>query len=233
MIDIRLGEDDGIALTRSLLDADPDRRIVLYTGSSDEDLLCSGLDSGARGYALKDGSPRRARRRAVRGRGGRDLRRPAPAPGAALAPRNTEKLPSLSNREREVLDLLAQGLTGEGVAERLVLSSETIKTHIRNAMTKLEATHARPRDRHRAARGLHLAARGRGGRGAMSEGETTDRAPAAPRPAHAADIVTGFAEILAGDRPVSDEDRRDYAQRIVAAADEIRELLDAAKLAGE
>jgi signal transduction histidine kinase len=46
-------------------------------------------------------------------------------------------------------------------------------------------------------------------------------------------IVTGFAEILAADRPVSDEDRRDYAQRIVAAADEIRELLDAAKLAGE
>jgi DNA-binding NarL/FixJ family response regulator len=38
-----------------------------------------------------------------------------------------------------VLDLLAQGLTGEAVAERLVLSSETIKTHIRNAMSKLEA----------------------------------------------------------------------------------------------
>ena len=46
-------------------------------------------------------------------------------------------------------------------------------------------------------------------------------------------IVTGFAEILAGDRPVSDEDRRDYANRIVAAADEIRELLDAARLSGE
>jgi signal transduction histidine kinase len=46
-------------------------------------------------------------------------------------------------------------------------------------------------------------------------------------------IVTGFAEILAGDRPVSDEDRRNYAQRIVTAADEIRQMLDAAKLAGE
>ena len=46
-------------------------------------------------------------------------------------------------------------------------------------------------------------------------------------------IVTGFAEILAADRPVSDEDRRDYAQRIVAAAEEIRELIDAARLAGE
>ena len=46
-------------------------------------------------------------------------------------------------------------------------------------------------------------------------------------------IVSGFAEILAADRPVSDEDRRDYAQRIVAAAEEIRERIDAARLAGE
>src|SRR3954463_9971504 len=56
LVDIRLGEDDGIELTRELLDTDPERRIVLYTGSADEDLLFSGLDSGARGYALKDGS---------------------------------------------------------------------------------------------------------------------------------------------------------------------------------
>ena len=45
----------------------------------------------------------------------------------------------LSKREREIMDLLAQGLTGEQVAERLFLSPETIKTHIRNAMNKLEA----------------------------------------------------------------------------------------------
>ena len=46
-------------------------------------------------------------------------------------------------------------------------------------------------------------------------------------------IVSGFAEIHAADRPVSDDDRRDYAQRIIAAAEEIRELIDSAKLAGE
>ena len=46
-------------------------------------------------------------------------------------------------------------------------------------------------------------------------------------------IVTGFAELLAGDRPVGDDDRRDYAQRIVEAADQIRELIDRARLAGE
>ena len=46
-------------------------------------------------------------------------------------------------------------------------------------------------------------------------------------------IVSGFAEILAADRPVSVEDRRDYAQRIVTAAEEIRVLIDGAKLSGE
>ena len=57
LVDIRLGDESGIDLTRDLLDADPERRVVLYTGSSDVELLVSGLDSGARGYALKDGSP--------------------------------------------------------------------------------------------------------------------------------------------------------------------------------
>ena len=67
----------------------------------------------------------------------------------------------------------------------------------------------------------------------MSEGETTTARQLRHDLRTPLTIVTGFAEILAGDRPVSDEDRRDYAKRIVAAADEIRELLDAAKLAGE
>jgi DNA-binding NarL/FixJ family response regulator len=139
LIDIRLGEDSGIELTRQLLDGNADRRIVLYTGSSDVDLLISGLDSGARGYALKEGTPSEltAALHIVAGGGtyvDPRLRR------ALLSRRATQRMPSLSKREREIMDLLAQGLTGEQVAERLVLSSETVKTHIRNAMTKLEAS---------------------------------------------------------------------------------------------
>ena len=186
LVDIRLGEDDGIELTRELLDTDPERRIVLYTGSADEELLFSGLDSGARGYALKDGSASELVGALARSPTGGSYVDPRLRP-ALLSRRSTERLPTLSNREREVLDLLAQGLTGEGVAERLVLSSETIKTHIRNAMTKLEAQHARARDRHRAAGGLHLPAEHRRDRGPMSERRDQRRAPAAPRPAHAAD----------------------------------------------
>ncbi len=139
LVDISLGEDDGIDLTRRLLADDAERRVVLYTGSSDEELLFSGLDSGARGYALKDGSPRELVDALAQVAGGGSYVDPRLRP-ALLSRRVTERLPSLSNREREILDLLAQGLTGEAAAAQLVISPETVKTHIRNAMSKLEAT---------------------------------------------------------------------------------------------
>jgi DNA-binding NarL/FixJ family response regulator len=121
------------------VDADPERRIVLYTGSNDIDLLYSGLDSGARGYALKDGTPSELTTALTTVAEGGTYVDPRLHP-ALLSRRATEKQRSLSKREREIMDLLAQGLTGEQVAEKLFLSPETIKTHIRNAMSKLEAT---------------------------------------------------------------------------------------------
>ena len=138
LVDIRLGEDSGIRLTGELIDGDPDRRIVLYTGSADVELLISGLDSGARGYALKDGTPAEltAALRTVAEGGTYVDPRLHPA---LLSRRATQTQRMLSKREREIMDLLAQGLTGEQVAEQLFLSPETIKTHIRNAMNKLEA----------------------------------------------------------------------------------------------
>jgi len=139
LVDIRLADGDGIMLAREALTADPARRIILYTGLVDEDMLIEGLDSGARGYALKDGTPDELLH-AIRcvADGGTyidpRLRR------AVLSPRATERVRGLSKRERQVLDLLARGMTGEQVAEQLVLSSETVKTHVRNAMNKLEAS---------------------------------------------------------------------------------------------
>lgn len=138
LVDIRLGADSGIELTRQLLDADPERRIVLYTGSSDVELLISGLDSGARGYALKEGTPSELTGALTTVAEGGTYVDPRLRP-ALLSQPSTQRVPQLSKREREIIALLAQGLTGEQVAERLVLSAETVKTHIRNAMGKLEA----------------------------------------------------------------------------------------------
>jgi DNA-binding NarL/FixJ family response regulator len=138
LVDIRLGEESGIDLTRRLLEADSDRRVVLYTGSSDVELLVSGLDSGARGYALKEGTPSELTGALQTVAGGGTYVDPRLRP-KLLSRDTTQRMPALSKREREIMDLLAQGLTGEDVAERLVLASETVKTHIRNAMAKLEA----------------------------------------------------------------------------------------------
>jgi DNA-binding NarL/FixJ family response regulator len=138
LVDIRLGDDSGIELTRAVLDGDSSRRVVLYTGSSDVELLISGLDSGARGYALKEGTPSELTGALETVAGGGTYVDPRLRP-ALLSRQTTQRMPSLSKREREIMDLLSQGLTGEDVAERLFLSSETVKTHIRNAMSKLEA----------------------------------------------------------------------------------------------
>jgi DNA-binding NarL/FixJ family response regulator len=139
LVDIRLGDESGIDLTRQLLDAHPERRVVLYTGSSDVELLISGLDSGARGYALKEGTPSELTGAITTVAAGGTYVDPRLRP-ALLSRPSTQRVPSLSKREREIIELLAQGMTGEQVADHLVLSSETVKTHIRNAMGKLEAS---------------------------------------------------------------------------------------------
>jgi DNA-binding NarL/FixJ family response regulator len=137
LVDVGLGAESGIDLTRELLAERPSRRIVLYTGSSDIELLLDGLDSGARGYALKQGAPSELMQAIREVAAGGTYVDPRLRP--ALAAERADRRAALSTREREIIELLADGLTGEEVAERLVLSAQTVKTHIRNAMTKLEA----------------------------------------------------------------------------------------------
>jgi DNA-binding NarL/FixJ family response regulator len=138
IVDINLPGESGIDLTRALLEDDPDLGVLLYTGIDDQETLVAALDCGARGFALKAGAPEEllgAIRTVAAGETYVDQRlRPL-----LLARLTTERIGVLSPREREVLDLLAQGLTGEEVATRLSLSPETVRTHVRNAMDKLEA----------------------------------------------------------------------------------------------
>jgi DNA-binding NarL/FixJ family response regulator len=138
IVDISLPGQSGIELTRNLLAQNPDLGVLLYTGVDDHETLSEALDCGARGFALKAGAPEEligAIRAVAAGESYVDQRlRPL-----LLGRMTTERIGVLSPREREVLDLLAQGLTGEEVATRLTLSPETVRTHVRNAMDKLEA----------------------------------------------------------------------------------------------
>ena len=138
LVDLALPGKSGAEMTRGLLAEDPELRIILYTGAAGERQLLDALDAGAAGFALKSGDPEELEQAILTVASGGDYLDPRLMPllGKDLGGRPK----TLSPREREIMGLLARGLTGEQVAERLVLSAQTVKTHIRNAMTKLEAS---------------------------------------------------------------------------------------------
>ena len=125
------------------------------------------------------------------------------------------------------MDLLAQGLTGEQVAERLFLSPETIKTHIRNAMNKLEANTRVHAIAIALREGFISAPTGLvNDDDLVLDGETHRKLRHDLRTPLT--IVAGFAEVLAGDREISHADPREFAARIQDAAGDIRRLIDQA-----
>lgn len=138
VIDLGLPDGSGAGLARRLLELDPTLGVLLYTGVADDEALAEALDCGARGFALKAGPPEElaAAIRTV-SRGGRYMDPRVRA--TVLSRATTDRVSLLSNREREILDLVARGFTGEEAAKRLYISPETVRTHIRNAMGKLEA----------------------------------------------------------------------------------------------
>jgi DNA-binding NarL/FixJ family response regulator len=138
IVDIRLPDGSGIDLTRTLIGRFPELGVILYTGDADVELLIGGLDSGARGYALKTGSVdelRDAVRRVADGGTYVDPR----LDRVLLSSRATERLPQLSPREREIMHLMAEGYTAQDIATQLGVSVETVRTHVRNVIRKLQA----------------------------------------------------------------------------------------------
>jgi DNA-binding NarL/FixJ family response regulator len=138
LIDIRLPDGSGIDLTRELLERRPDLAVVLYTGDADADLLYEGLDSGARGYALKAGSMEEllaAIRQVANGGSYVDPR----LDRILLSPRATSRVPQLSERERQIMHLMAEGNTAEEISGEITVSVETVRTHVRNVIRKLQA----------------------------------------------------------------------------------------------
>lgn len=135
LIDVNLPDGSGVELTHRLLRRNGRLGVVLYTGNEDADTLERAMSSGARGVALKASEPDTVLRavRAVAA-GGTFV---DPQVRALLASRPLPPERLLTVREREVLERLAEGRSIEEIADELVLSTETIRTHVRNAMSKL------------------------------------------------------------------------------------------------
>ncbi len=138
VLDIRMPKFGGIEVLKRLADSETRPAVILYTGYPERSLLLESLDAGARGFLLKE-SPLSDLMRAIRiVAGGGTYVDPVLA-GVLAGPLATERLPTLSKREREILRLLADGMRNEQVAAVLSISPLTVRTHVKNAMTKLEA----------------------------------------------------------------------------------------------
>lgn len=136
VVDVALRDGPALEMVESILETAPNAGVLLYTGMTDRESIDAAASSGARGFALKGGGPDELVTAILAvASGGVYLDPDVAATLAAGTPANGVLTP----REREILQLLAGGTTGEEAARQLSLSPETVRTHIRNAMGKLDA----------------------------------------------------------------------------------------------
>jgi DNA-binding NarL/FixJ family response regulator len=138
LVDVRMPKLGGIELTRRAQRSTPETSILLYTGYGDRALLTEALDAGVRGFVLKE-APMDDLLRAVQSVASGGTYVDPVLAGTLAASSIGNKLPELTHRERDVLRLLADGLANEEIGKRLYISAETVRTHVRKAMDKLDA----------------------------------------------------------------------------------------------
>lgn len=145
ILDVRLPDGDGITVCRELRDRIPESACLMLTSFDDDDALLDAIMAGAAGYVLKQikGSDLVTAVRTVAS--GESMLDPATigrlmsslrAPFGQTAS-GAGQLDALTGREREILDLLGEGLTNRRIGKRLYLSEETVKNHISRLLAKL------------------------------------------------------------------------------------------------
>ena len=142
IMDVRMPGLDGLDATKELMQKEPNVAVLIFTAYSERSLLARGLESGAKGYILKEAPHETLVRAIEKVANGDSFIDPALMP-AFLSGKDREDM--LTAREREILQLLADGMSNADVAQRLFISQETVKSHVRHILAKLEAdtrTHA-------------------------------------------------------------------------------------------
>ncbi|MGN6612795.1 MAG: LuxR C-terminal-related transcriptional regulator, partial [Angustibacter sp.] len=144
LMDLNLPDGSGIDATREVVSAQPGVRVLVMTMSDDDDAVVAAMRAGARGYVIKGAGRRDLVQAVTTVAGGGAVFSPSVADrlgafftGLAAQP-GRELFPQLSDREREVLDLVARGWDNRRIAKELFLSDKTVRNHVSAVFAKLD-----------------------------------------------------------------------------------------------
>jgi DNA-binding NarL/FixJ family response regulator len=137
LLDIRMPGIGGIDIAAKLALKNSPTSVVLYTAYPERALLLAALDAGVRGFILKE-APLDELLRAIRIVAGGGSYIDAALAGVLAGPAATERMLTLTKRERDVLRLLAEGMRDEQAGRTLSISPLTVRTHVQHAMAKLK-----------------------------------------------------------------------------------------------
>jgi DNA-binding NarL/FixJ family response regulator len=146
VMDLHMPGMNGVEASRRIVQAVPQARVLVLTMFDDDESVFAAMRAGARGYLLKGAAPEEISR-AIRAVGSGEA-----VFGAAIAQRvidffaaprparEAAVFPQLTEREREVLDLIAQGASNSEITRRLVVSPKTVRNHVSNIFSKLQVS---------------------------------------------------------------------------------------------
>jgi DNA-binding NarL/FixJ family response regulator len=149
LMDINMPLSDGLEATKLIHSSLPEASIIMLTAYEEEEKLFDAIKAGAKGYVLKSSSAA-GLARGIRGALDGEASVPRKLAGQLLAefaklskrpdhPVSEDTVPIITQREREVLNIMASGASNQEIAETLSISLQTVKSHVSNILTKLQA----------------------------------------------------------------------------------------------